>query len=172
MLNHRFARLALAITALAAAFTAEMPASFAGSPLGYQLMCLKTPAECRGGGATKIKGTDDQMKTLRRVNTSVNKAIRPRNDAGADVWNASATSGDCEDYALAKRRALIKAGFSPSSLRLAYVKTRRGEDHAVLVVKTARGDMVLDNLSSKVKPLSQSGLRVISMAGADPMKWS
>jgi predicted transglutaminase-like cysteine proteinase len=88
------------------------------------------------------------------------------------VWTVSAKTGDCEDFALAKRDALIRAGFAPSALRLAYVKTRWGEDHAVLVVKTNRGQFVLDNLTGIVKPLSQSGLRVVSMATANPLKWS
>ena len=72
----------------------------------------------------------------------------------------------------AKRRALIKAGLPASSLRIAYVKTRAGVGHAILVVKTSKGDYVLDNLNRSVRPLSQSGYRIISISGADPMKWS
>jgi len=142
------------------------------APLGYQLMCLKTPSECKGGGTASVKATADIMDKLTRVNSKVNRSIRPRNDRGADVWSANATSGDCEDYALGKRRALIKAGLPASSLRIAYVKTRRGEDHAILVVKTSKGDYALDNLNASVRPLSQTGYRVISTSGANPMKWS
>lgn len=142
------------------------------APLGYQLMCLRTPAECKGGGSSTVKVTTDTMALLKRVNSQVNAAIRPRNDSGADVWTASATTGDCEDYVLAKRRALIKAGIPASSLRIAYVKTRRGEGHAILVVKTSKGDFVLDNLNRSVRPLSQSGYRIISMSGADPKQWT
>src|SRR5690606_4847180 len=142
------------------------------APLGYQLMCLKSPQECKGGGPASVKATEDVLQVLKRVNAQVNRAITPRKDRGADVWTASASSGDCEDYVLAKRRALIKAGFSASALRIAYVKTRRGEGHAILVVKTSRGDLVLDNLTSAIKPLSQSGYRIVSMSGAIPMNWS
>src|SRR5690606_7936840 len=99
--------------------------------------------------------TSETMTILKRVNARVNAAIQPRNDGGADVWNASATSGDCEDYVLAKRRALIKAGIPASSLRIAYVKTRKGVGHAILVVRTSKGDFVLDNLNKSVRPLSQ-----------------
>ena len=169
----RFAAFCVAIflTGMLALGTSVSPAS-AGAPLGYQLMCLKTPAECRGGGAAKQRLNSDEMSTLKKVNTSVNRKIKPRYDGDADVWSVNATSGDCEDYVLAKRRALIKAGFSASALRIAYVKTRSGQDHAVLVVKSNKGDLVLDNLTNQVKPLSQSGLRVISMSGKDPKKWS
>lgn len=143
------------------------------APLGYQLMCLKSPQECKGGGKAKITVTTDVMATLKRVNSHVNRTIKPRYDApGADVWSASATSGDCEDYVLAKRRALIKAGLPASSLRIAYVKTRKGEGHAILVVKTNGKDLVLDNLTATVKPLSQTGYRIISMSGANPRNWS
>jgi predicted transglutaminase-like cysteine proteinase len=150
------------------------PANAGGhAPLGYQLMCLKAPQECKGGGKAKITVTSDVMATLKRVNSHVNRTIKPRYDAaGADVWNANATSGDCEDYVLAKRKALIKAGLPASSLRIAYVKTRKGEGHAILVVKTNGKDLVLDNLTATVKPLSQTGYRIISMSGANPRNWS
>lgn len=161
---------AMVITTFMPVLTVEAKAR---APLGYQMMCLKTPAACRGGGASKEAISKDEMATLKRVNSSINRSIKPKHDAtGADVWTVNATSGDCEDYALAKRAALIKAGFSPSALRLAYVKTRLGADHAVLIVKSNKGDLVLDNLSKSIKPLSQSGLRLISMAGANPKKWS
>lgn len=157
---------------LAAACATMTAPALAAAPLGYQLMCLKTPAECRGGGAESVEASADMMAVLKKVNAQVNRAITPRNDGGADVWNASATSGDCEDYVLAKRRALIKAGLPASALRIAYVKTRAGIGHAVLVVKTSRGDYALDNLTQTIKPLSQTGYRLISISGADPMQWS
>lgn len=71
-----------------------------------------------------------------------------------------------------RRRALIKAGVPSSSLRIAYVKTRSGIDHAILVVRTSNKHLVLDNLTHAIKPLSQTGYRIISMSGANPMKWS
>ena len=150
------------------------PAAAGGrAPLGYQLMCLQTPQECKGGGKARIAVTSDIMATLKRVNSHVNRTIKPRYDAvGADVWTATASYGDCEDYVLAKRRALIKAGIPASSLRIAYVKTRKGEGHAILVVKTNGKDLVLDNLTATIKPLSQSGYRIISISGANPRSWS
>jgi predicted transglutaminase-like cysteine proteinase len=141
-------------------------------PLGFQVMCLKTPSECTGGGASVATGSDALLSTLERINSQVNRSITPRKDRGADVWSVDVSVGDCEDFALTKRRALINAGLPASSLRLAYVKTRRGEGHAILVVKTTRGDFVLDNLNASVRPLSQSGYRIVSTSGADPMAWS
>lgn len=159
---------ALSMTAM------SMPAAQAGkrAPLGYQVMCLKTPELCKGGGAAKVEATSDLMATLKRVNSSVNRSIKPRNDSGADVWSASASAGDCEDYVLAKRSALIRAGVPASSLRIAYVKTKRGVGHAVLVVKTNGKDLVLDNLTATIRPLSQTGYRIVSISGANPRQWS
>lgn len=161
------------VVAVALAIAAPANAASTHAPLGYQLMCLKTPQECKGGGKAKITVTNEVMATLKKVNSHVNRTIKPRYDAvGADVWTANASSGDCEDYVLAKRRALIKAGIPSSSLRIAYVKTRKGEGHAILVVKTNGKDLVLDNLTASIKPLSQSGYRIISMSGANPRSWS
>lgn len=169
------APLVVAAVAMVGAGLVSLPAvagSAAHAPLGYQLMCLKTPAECRGGGSSQVAMTSAIMSTIKQVNKHVNSAIAPRNDGSADVWNASAVSGDCEDYVLAKRRALIKAGLPASALRIAFVKTRSGEGHAILVVKTDKGDIVLDNLNRSVRPLSQSGYRIVSISGANPASWS
>lgn len=142
------------------------------APLGYRLLCLKNPAECAGGGSSQVVATADIMATLKLVNVRINSAITPRSDGAADVWNANARVGDCEDYVLAKRDALIRQGLPASALRFAHVKTRTGEDHAILVVKTSTGDLALDNLSPAVRPLSQSPYRMVSMSGANPQIWS
>lgn len=164
---------ALAGAAAVAALVFAAPVQAASNaPLGYQLMCLKTPAECRGGGAAVVQATPSIMDAIKRVNSRVNATIRPVNDGAADVWSVNVSAGDCEDFALTKRRHLIQAGLPASSLRIAYVKTRSGEGHAILVVKTTSGDFVLDNLNGTVRPLSQSGYRVISASGANPMLWS
>jgi predicted transglutaminase-like cysteine proteinase len=42
----------------------------------------------------------------------------------------------------------------------------------VLIVVTNRGQLVLDNLTGRILPLSQSGLRLMSMSSADPLKWT
>ncbi len=142
------------------------------APLGYQLMCLKNPSECSGGGAARVSGDVAVMAKLRRVNNTVNATMRPVHDGAVDVWTANASQGDCEEFALAKRERLIREGVPASSLRLAYVRTQSGIGHAVLVVMTSRGEMVLDVLTHKIKPLSQSGYRLMSMATANPTVWS
>lgn len=124
-----------------------------------------------GGGAERVEATPDLLATLQKVNDWVNRSIKPQNDEGADSWDANATVGDCEDYVLVKRRRLIKAGIPPSALRIAFVETRSGVGHAVLVVNTTREQYALDNLTRTIKPLKQTGYRVVSMQTANPAKW-
>lgn len=169
------AKLGFAFVAAISIGGMSAPAAIAGGkvPLGYSLMCLEHPEQCQGGGASKVKATSSVMATLKRVNTHVNRTIKPKHDAsGTDSWTINASTGDCEDYVLAKRAALIRAGIPASSLRIAYVKSKRGVGHAILVVKTNGKDLVLDNLTATIKPLSQTGYRIISISGANPQKWS
>jgi predicted transglutaminase-like cysteine proteinase len=163
---------AIALLGVAGIVAATPVEARSKAPLGYQLMCLKTPAECRGGGKSSVEATAELIETLERVNARINRNITPRSDGAVDVWSATATAGDCEDYALAKRRALIGAGLPPSALRIAYVKTPKGDGHAILIVKTNRGDYVLDNLSRAVRTLKETGYRILSMSGADPLQWT
>ncbi len=159
--------LAAFLIAIALASPAKASSS---APLGFQLLCLQHPEECRGGGSSSVSLTDSLLGTIERINAQVNRAIRPQNDRGGDIWTVGASSGDCEDYVLSKRRALIRAGLPPSSLRIAYVKAQ-GIDHAILVVKTDVSDLVLDNLAANIVPLRNTGYRVIAISSADPMIW-
>jgi predicted transglutaminase-like cysteine proteinase len=141
------------------------------SPVGFKLFCAKNPDQCRASSQSSVVMTDEIMKTLKRVNSAINRKIQPRADRGIDVWTLEASYGDCEDYAITKRSRLIREGLPAGALRLAFAKTARGENHAVLIVRTDKGDFVLDNLTSSIRLTSQSGLRFVSMSTADPKKW-
>jgi predicted transglutaminase-like cysteine proteinase len=65
-------------------------------------------------------------------------------------WVMPTTVGDCEDYVLLKQKMLIQRGFAPSDLLITVVLQPNGDGHAVLVVRTDRGDFVLDNMRNKV----------------------
>jgi predicted transglutaminase-like cysteine proteinase len=106
----------------------------------------------------------DLWSTLKSVNTLMNAAIQSREDAlaygRADHWEtpigASAPVGDCEDYVLEKRRALIDAGLDRRALNIAVVTTPWGELHAVLLVATSQGEYVLDNLTPWIRRWDQT----------------
>ncbi|WP_297507250.1 transglutaminase-like cysteine peptidase [uncultured Caulobacter sp.] len=103
----------------------------------------------------------DQLKLLNQVNQSVNREVRKASDLelyGVDeYWSLPRVIngkkyGDCEDYALEKRRQLIEAGVPESALSLAVAVTARGESHAVLMISLKSGDWVLDNLTPWATP--------------------
>ena len=83
------------------------------------------------------------------INAHVNASTSYCSDATLygrpEFWEVAAGQGDCEDYALAKRAALLKAGADLDDLRLATCWTENDEYHAVLIVTTDDGEFVLDN---------------------------
>lgn len=120
------------------------------------------------------------MATLKAVNNRVNRRLIADTDARVyqtnDYWEAPALTrgarGDCEDFALVKRRLLIAQGIPAAALSLAIVRTRYNEDHAVLVVATRQGDFVLDNLAFKVRPWQKTGYGWVSrQAPGDDLGW-
>jgi len=144
------------------------------APFAYVKFCVQNPADCRAsGGPAMVDLTDSKRRQLLRINGDVNRSIRPVNDAnGVDDWEANTTSGDCEDFALTKRRKLIQLGWSARSLRMAVARTRSGEGHAVLVVKTSEGDLVLDNRFNSVRPFNRTALNWVKIQSADnPRLW-
>ena len=66
--------------------------------------------------------------------------------------------GDCEDYVLLKRRMLMQAGWPREALLITVVRDKKGDGHAVLTVKTNRGEFVLDNQSSQDPALEHDRL--------------
>lgn len=174
------ATLALSLSQMPATVQANTPKQQPGSqmsvgrtfaaPVGFQIFCLQNASHCRGGGAAEVRLTEGLLNTLKSVNRQVNGAIAPRSDRG-DTWSIGVRSGDCEDYVLAKRAALINAGVSASALRIGLAKTRSGEGHAVLIVRTSEGDLVLDNLTSAIRPWNQSGLRWVAMTTSNGKSW-
>ncbi|WP_367716854.1 transglutaminase-like cysteine peptidase [Nitratireductor sp. GISD-1A_MAKvit] len=137
-------------------------------PIGHYEFCKANPAECsirmRDRGPEHVTRT--LWATISRVNAEVNGKIQPMNDidiyGAEEVWTYPSTGvGDCEDYVLEKRRALHRAGLSLSNLLITVVRKPNGEGHAVLTVRTDRGDFVLDNLNDTVKLWSATNYRYL-----------
>lgn len=121
-------------------------------PFAYIQFCVKNPWDCaehKGtvpvGRAGRVVLTATLRKQLADVNRQVNAAIKPRPDAGPDTWSADVRFGDCEDYALTKRRRLLRMGWPSSALSIV-VKMEGTQKHAVLRVRTTAGEIVLDNI--------------------------
>jgi predicted transglutaminase-like cysteine proteinase len=120
-------------------------------PIGHYQFCRATPTECTPNDAPvdATALTDANWQDLVAVNSEVNAAVAPVTDIDQynveEYWTYPQSAGDCEDYVLAKRRALMNQGWAASTLLIAVVRQQSGAGHAVLLARTDRGDLVLDN---------------------------
>lgn len=142
-------------------------------PIGHYEFCKANAAECsvRSKGVGPEQLTQALLDELKAVNASVNHTVKPMNDLdlyGKDeVWAYPDGAGDCEDYVLEKRRELNERGLSYANLLITVVRKRDGEGHAVLTVRTDGGDLVLDNLTDKVKDWSDTGYRFLKRQSSE-----
>ncbi|MBN9218508.1 MAG: transglutaminase-like cysteine peptidase [Mesorhizobium sp.] len=127
-------------------------------PIGHYDFCRTNPAECsiRPSNLAPARMTDALLRKLTSVTVRVNAAVKPMSDYdiyGRDeVWAYPDKGvGDCEDYVLEKRRELFRTGLSFADLLITVVRKPDGEGHAVLTVRTDKGDFLLDNLTDKVR---------------------
>lgn len=106
------------------------------------------------------------QKLLKKVNAQVNRTLERASDDSlygrSDVWSlplssGGRTAGDCEDYVLEKRKALLDAGVPPQALSIAVVKTTAGQGHAVLLVRTDKGEFAMDNLTPWIVRWDETG---------------
>lgn len=144
------------------------------APFAFIRFCRDNGDECQSGQGASIVPLDiERRRELSRINLAVNRTIRPVTDSqGADIWAVDVNSGDCEDFALTKRRHLIAAGWPSRSLRIAVAETSDGEGHAVLVVKTSQGDLVLDNRTSFIRPWNRTDLTWLKIQSEEnPKLW-
>ncbi len=117
------------------------------------------------------------LAMARTINKRVNRAIAPRSDqqvyGRSEYWTLPERGvGDCEDYALAKQKALIEQGVPPNRLYLATVVGSPQDPHTVLVMRTGSGDYVLDNLTSRVKSWHATRYTFIKMQNSrDRWHW-
>ena len=142
-------------------------------PYGWVDFCQRYRGECQAPdlAATDIELTPKAMKEIERVNRWVNSNITPMSDMEhwgvIDQWDYPTDGkGDCEDYALLKRKLLIEEGLPRQALLMTVVQDLNNDGHAVLTVKTNKGDFVLDNMRDEVRPWTQS--RYVWLERQDP----
>jgi predicted transglutaminase-like cysteine proteinase len=106
-----------------------------------------------------LAATSEVLARLEELNQRINRNIRYESDVKqfgvADYWTlplqaGGRGAGDCKDYVLEKRRALTDAGVPLEDLSIAIVRTGLGETHAVLLVSTEQGEIVMDSLSTRI----------------------
>jgi predicted transglutaminase-like cysteine proteinase len=149
------------------------------SPIGWVEFCADSPGDCRGGAtqARDIVMTQAAWKDLLRVNRWVNEAIKPMTDMDhwgvVEKWSYPTDGyGDCEDYVLLKRKMLIDAGWPREALLITVVRDKKGEGHAVLTVKSDKGEFILDNQNEDVVAWTETGYRFVKrQSQSDPNAW-
>ncbi len=149
------------------------------APIGWIDFCTQSPRECAGGPtqARDVVLTSKAWRDLVQVNAWVNNAIKPMTDLDhwgvVEKWSYPDDGyGDCEDYVLLKRRMLLQAGWPREALLLTVVRDKKDEGHAVLTVKTDKGDFVLDNQAENIVLWSDTGYRFVKrQSQTDPNVW-
>jgi predicted transglutaminase-like cysteine proteinase len=183
----------VALGLIGAALLAQAATSFAGTelssyaalgpetsvPFGWVDFCNRYRGECpeETTAPHDIDFTAAALRKIARINDWVNKTIAPVTDkdhwAAVDAWDYPTDGkGDCEDYALLKRRMLIEEGFPREALLMTVVKEKNGDGHSVLTIRTNRGEYVLDNLTDEVRPWTQTPYRFVKRQSQEnPNVW-
>jgi len=177
--------IALAVQAMPAAATAQERPLFISlgettkAPIGWIEFCVEYDPECK----TKPSPPRDVVlsasawKTLERINLWVNTHVKPMTDMDhwgvVERWNYPDDGyGDCEDYVLLKRRMLMQAGWPREALLITVVRDKHGDGHAVLTVKSDKGEFILDNQNDQILAWSDTGYRFVKrQSQSDPNVW-
>jgi predicted transglutaminase-like cysteine proteinase len=176
---------ALFVMAESKSFADSQKASFASVgpetsvPFGWVDFCQRYRGECPNDDLPpqSIELTSKALKQIRKINAWVNKSIQPVSDMDhwgvVDQWDYPTDGkGDCEDYALLKRKMLMEEGFPRQALLITVVKEKNGDGHAVLTIKTNQGEFVLDNLSDEVRPWTSAPYRFVKRQSQEnPNAW-
>ena len=136
------------------------------------------PSECQQGPLEeqRFSATPTRLRELDAVNRSANREIAPATDleiyGQAEYWTIPSFRGDCEDYALLKRKRLMARGWPASALLMTVVRDEKGEGHAVLMARTLQGDFILDNKTDEVKAWHRTSYEfVMRQSYLNPHLW-
>jgi predicted transglutaminase-like cysteine proteinase len=176
---------AMALTLLAAPLAAQERPLFISiggvthAPIGWVEFCVEYDPECKTRPAMPrdVVLSAGAWQDLQRVNLWVNTHVKPMTDMDhwgvVERWNYPDDGyGDCEDYVLAKRKMLMQEGWPRAALLITVVRDRNGDGHAVLTVKTDKGEFILDNQINDILLWSETGYRFVKrQAQSDPNVW-
>jgi predicted transglutaminase-like cysteine proteinase len=148
-------------------------------PIGWAEFCVEYAPECDTEPSLPrdVVLSTRTFTELKRINLAVNTNIKPMTDMDhwgvVERWNYPDDGyGDCEDYALEKRRLLMQAGWPREALLMTVVRDHNGNGHAVLTVKTDRGEYILDNQTNDIVFWADTGYRFVKrQSQSDPNVW-
>jgi predicted transglutaminase-like cysteine proteinase len=114
---------------------------------------------------------------LVRINKWVNDGVRPITDEEhwgmIEHWSYPDDGyGDCDNYVLLKRKILIESGWPREALLITVVRDKNGDGHAVLTVKSDKGEFMLDNQNQDIVLWWETGYRFVKrQSQTDPNIW-
>lgn len=183
----------VAVLTLAAAFGCKpafafltRPAIFASidgvtkAPRGWLQFCAENPNECRPPGEEpgEVALTPELLEQLFSINHYANDRVVWTPDSelyGQDErWAYPLDRGDCEDIVLLKRQLLAKAGWPITTLLITVVEDRETnhERHAVLTVRTDKGELILDNRTPEILFWYETSYHFLTrQSTTDPNTW-
>ena len=155
-----------------------LPRKSVAPPAGAVGLCERYAWACASHiQGERALGADEILALGKRVNRSVNASVREVTDADQygreEHWTLPTHhGGDCEDFALLKKRELLGMGVAPEHLLIATALTETREAHAVLILRTGAGDYVLDNRRNEMLPWRETGYSFLRMQDPDaPARW-
>jgi predicted transglutaminase-like cysteine proteinase len=147
-------------------------------PYGFVRFCETSPDACQAQRLVDVRfqPTPERLSELDEVNRNVNRGIKPATDMEiygvSEYWTLPTDRGDCEDYALLKQKILADRGWPMSALLITVVRDEKGEGHALLTVRTAQGDFLLDNKVDDVRLWNTSNYQfIMRQSYLDPRVW-
>jgi predicted transglutaminase-like cysteine proteinase len=148
-------------------------------PIGWIDFCVEYAPECdtKPLEARDVVLTPKTWKDLARINKWVNDSVWPITDLEhwgvVERWNYPDDGyGDCEDYVLLKRKMLLQAGWPRQALLITVVRDLNGDGHAVLTVKSDKGEFILDNQNQDIVLWSETGYHFVKrQSQTDPNAW-
>ncbi|MGJ4996961.1 transglutaminase-like cysteine peptidase [Bradyrhizobium sp. HKCCYLS3077] len=152
----------------------------AKAPNGWLRFCADQPKECRPtpDSSDDLQLTPEKLQQLYVINAHVNDRVKYTTDKAlygeTERWAMPFDRGDCEDIVLLKRRLLSEAGWPAGALLVTVVQGRAGDvdRHAVLTVRTDRGEMILDNLTPEILFWYETSYRyLLRQSSRDPNVW-
>ena len=146
--------------------------------LAWVDFCRRHEADCRVDlhEPDSVRMSPALWKALNDVNRQVNHTVSSVTDlehwGSVDRWDyAEDNLGDCEDFQLLKRKRLVELGVPRRVMLMTVVLDENNEGHAVLMVRTDRGDIILDNKRDAVLAWQNTGYTYIKRESQVDTSW-
>jgi predicted transglutaminase-like cysteine proteinase len=175
----RLGLLTIAVVLIAKASSFAMTPTLEGgglaaTPKGWIQFCEDNPKDCinEAPSASQIHLNQKALSILEKVNNDVNKSVKQVSDlvnyGVIEFWGYPKNGkGDCEDFVVEKRKRLIELGYPRSALLITIVRDLKNEGHAILTVRTDKGDIILDNQEYRLKMWFQTDYQFIKRQSED-----